>query len=90
VLAGIPDGNQTTFTASTARRKGLTLLLSRRAKSEHYAQAIRLVDESRVDLTSLVTARLTLEGAEEGFRALSDRSGLKIIIDPSRETGKRG
>lgn len=86
VLAGIPDGDRTIFRASTARRKGLTLLLSRRAKAEHYPQAIRLLSESRVALSSLVTRRLPLERAEEGFRALADRVGIKVIIDPSQQT----
>lgn len=84
VLAGIPDGDRTSFRASTARRKGVTLLLSRRAKAEHYPPAIRLVAKSRVDLASLVTARLALEEAERGFRAVVDRSGMKVIIDPSQ------
>lgn len=86
VLAGIPDGDRTTFKASTARRKGLTLLLSRRAKAEHYPQAVRLLSESRVNLSSLVTNRLPLERAEEGFRELADRVGIKVIIDPSKQT----
>lgn len=84
VLAGIPDGDRTAFAASTARRKGLTLLLSRRAKAEHYPPAIRLLSEDRVDLASLVTARFPLERSEQGFKALAERSGMKVIIDPSQ------
>src|SRR5690606_3832931 len=54
MLAGIPDEDTTTFPASVARRKGLTLKLSRRMK-EMYPRTIRLVDQGVVDVASVVT-----------------------------------
>jgi L-iditol 2-dehydrogenase len=81
VLVGIPDGNTTTFPASLARRKGLTLLLSRRM-NEPYPRAIRLVERGAVDLASLVTATYPLADTGPAFAAAAARTGLKIVVTP--------
>jgi L-iditol 2-dehydrogenase len=82
VLAGIPAHDSTTFPASVARRKGLTLKLSRRMK-DMYPRATRLASTGVVDLASIVTHTFPLEKADEAFRAASDRVGLKIIVSPN-------
>jgi L-iditol 2-dehydrogenase len=81
VLVGIPYPDKTSFTASTARRKGLTLQLCRRMKFT-YPRAIRLVEQGLVDVRSLVTHRFPLSRAEEAFRIAQAREGLKVIIEP--------
>ena len=83
VLGGIPSDDRTSFPASLARRKGLTLALVRRMKDGVYERGMRLVETGRVDLTSLVTARFPLEQADEAFRVAASRSGLKVVIQPS-------
>jgi len=80
VLAGIPDDDRTSFSASLARRKGLTIKLVRRMKHT-YPRAIELVEKGLVDVQSIVTHRFPLEQAEEAFRVAERREGLKIIID---------
>jgi L-iditol 2-dehydrogenase len=80
VLAGIPDNDKTSFSASTARRKGLTIKLVRRMKHT-YPRAIELVSKGLVDVRSLVTHRFSLEQAAEAFRVAQRREGLKIIIE---------
>ncbi|MDQ1655563.1 MAG: L-iditol 2-dehydrogenase [Cryptosporangiaceae bacterium] len=80
VLAGIPGDDRTSFAASAARRKGLTIVLVRRMK-EMYPRAIRLVESGRVDVRSLVTSRYPLEQAAEAFRAADARTGLKVVVD---------
>jgi L-iditol 2-dehydrogenase len=80
VLAGIPDDDKTSFSASTARRKGLTIKLVRRMKHT-YPRAIELVAKGLVDLRSIVTHRFPLEQAREAFRVAERREGLKIIIE---------
>src|SRR5262249_3745906 len=52
VLAGIPDDDSTTFPASLARRKGLTIAMVRRMK-DVYPRAIRLIESGLVELDSL-------------------------------------
>jgi L-iditol 2-dehydrogenase len=80
ILAGIPDDDKTSFTASVARRKGLTIKLVRRMKHT-YPRAIELVSNGLVDVRSLVTHRFPLEQAAEAFRVAERREGLKIIIE---------
>ena len=81
VLGGIPSDDQTTFQASVARRKGLTIAMVRRM-NEVYPRAINLAAEKRVDLTHLVTHRFPLERASDAFAAAAQRIGLKVIIEP--------
>jgi L-iditol 2-dehydrogenase len=80
ILAGIPDNDKTSFSASTARRKGLTIKLVRRMKHT-YPRAIELVSKGLVDVRSLVTHGFPLEDAHEAFRVAERREGLKILIE---------
>jgi L-iditol 2-dehydrogenase len=81
VLAGIPSGDQTTFSASIARRKGVTLVLVRRMK-EVYPRALRLVAAGGIDLRSLVTHRFPLDRVAEAFAVAAEREGLKVVVEP--------
>jgi len=80
VLVGIPDDDNTSFSASIARRKGLTIKLSRRMKHT-YPRAIELVRSGKVDVRSLVTHRFPLEQVNEAFRIATRREGLKIMME---------
>jgi L-iditol 2-dehydrogenase len=66
VLVGIPREDQVCFQASAARRKGLTILMSRRMKLV-YRRAITLVELGAVDLKSVVTHRFALEDTAAAF-----------------------
>lgn len=81
VLVGIPEGDSTTFRASLARRKGLTILMSRRM-AEVYPRAIRLVEQGSVDVRSVVTERFGLDEAGAAFDAAVSRRGLKVVVRP--------
>jgi L-iditol 2-dehydrogenase len=83
VLVGIPDDDRTTFTASVARRKGLTIKLSRRMKHT-YPRAIELAASGKIDLRSLVTHRFSLAEFQKAFAVAQRREGLKVVIEPSR------
>jgi len=80
ILVGIPSEDQTVFTASIARRKGLTVKMVRRMKHT-YPRAIELVSKGLVDVRSLVTHRFPIEQAAEAFEVAQRREGLKIIIE---------
>ena len=80
ILVGIPSDDHTSFQASTARRKGLTIKLVRRMKHT-YPRAIELVSKGLVDVRSLVTHRFPLEQTTEAFCLAQRREGLKIIIE---------
>jgi L-iditol 2-dehydrogenase len=80
ILVGIPADDRTSFPASVARRKGLTIKLVRRMKFT-YPRAIRLVESGLVDIRSLVTHTFPLEQAAEAFRLAERREGLKVIVE---------
>lgn len=82
VLAGIPGEDRTTFPASTARRKGLTLRLSRRM-GDVYPRAIALVAGGRVDVRSVVSHVFGLGEVAEAFAVAADRRGHKVVVRPN-------
>jgi L-iditol 2-dehydrogenase len=86
VLLGIPNDDRTSFTASAARRKGLTLALCRRMRPADLPRAIRLAEAGRVELGALVSDRYPLSSWREAFAALTERRGLKVIVEPQRVT----
>ena len=82
VIVGIPSADRTAFTASTARRKGLTIKLSRRM-NRVYPEVIRLVEAGNVDVRSVVTASRPLGEFRAAFATAAAREGLKVVIRPS-------
>ena len=66
VLVGIPSEDRLSLKASTARRKGLTILMSRRMK-HIYPRAIHMVERRMVDLRGLVSHRFPLASAPDAF-----------------------
>jgi L-iditol 2-dehydrogenase len=81
VLVGIPDADSTTVTASTMRRKGLTLAWARRMTADAYTRAISLAVREAVDLSWLTSHRFALPDATEAFATAARRDGLKVVVD---------
>lgn len=82
VLVGIPGPDKLEMKHSTARRKGLTIRLSRRMKHV-YPRGIRLVTSGAVDLTGIVSHHFSLEQTPAAY-ALNERYAdhvVKIVID---------
>jgi L-iditol 2-dehydrogenase len=82
VLVGIPGNNRFEMNHATARRKGLTIHMSRRMKHV-YARAIRLVESGTIDVNTLISHRFPLEEAPQAF-ALNDAyqdQVIKVIIE---------
>ncbi len=82
VLVGIPGPDKLEMKHSTARRKGLTIRLSRRMKHV-YPRAIKLVESGAVDLTGIVSHRFSLAQAPEAYAmntAYEDQV-VKAVID---------
>lgn len=84
VLIGIPSDDRTSFQASAARRKGLTLILCRRMTGRDLPRAVGLAAAGRVELTSMVSDEHSLGSATEAFDALMERRGLKVVVEPWR------
>ena len=82
VVVGIPDGDRTSFAASTARRKELTIALCRRMTPADLPRAIRLAETGQIGLAPLVTGRYPLADWEQAFDHLVERRGLKAVVEP--------
>lgn len=82
VLVGIPFEDSVSFSHSVARRKGLTILMSRRMKNT-YGRAIRLVESGKVNLAAMITHRYPLQKVSEAFamNARYEDNVVKIVIE---------
>jgi L-iditol 2-dehydrogenase len=81
VLVGIPSEDRCAFKHSTARRKGLTVVFSRRMKHS-YPRAIQLVEQGKVDVHGLITHRFPLKRAAEAFalNAAYKDDVVKVVV----------
>jgi L-iditol 2-dehydrogenase len=82
VLVGIPGPDKLEMKHSTARRKGLTIRVSRRMKHV-YPRAIKLVENGSVDLLGIVSHRIPLAQAPQAYElnvAYADQVN-KIVIE---------
>jgi L-iditol 2-dehydrogenase len=80
LLIGIPSNDRTTFPATVARHKELTIQMVHRMKFT-YPRAIKMVADGKVDVRSLVTHHFPLEKAWEAFTFAQHRQGIKVVID---------
>lgn len=79
VLIGIPSDDRTSFKASVARRKGLTIAMVRRMKLT-YPRAIDLVSKGLIDVRSIVTHTFPLTDFKAAFDVAVKREGIKVIL----------
>lgn len=82
ILCGISSDKKTSFNASPARRKGLTIKMVRRMKHT-YPRAIRMVEAGQVDVRSVVSHRFPFLEYKQAFDIAQTRAGLKVILLPS-------
>jgi L-iditol 2-dehydrogenase len=81
VLVGIPSEDQFVIKHSVARRKGLTIMMSRRMKHV-YPRAIQ-VATTRINLDELVSHHFPLEQSAQAFALNADYQDevLKVVVD---------
>jgi L-iditol 2-dehydrogenase len=82
VLIGIPKQDLMEMRASTARRKGLSILMCRRMKHS-LTSAISLIERQRIDLKGLVTHRFPLAETAKAFELNAGYMDnvLKVLIE---------
>jgi L-iditol 2-dehydrogenase len=87
ILIGIPTEDVTSFRASAARQKGLTLMLVRRMKHT-YPRAISLVETGKIDLRSIVTHHFPFEETTAAFELVEKRDDqvIKAMVDVAQGT----
>lgn len=82
VLVGIPSDDRTSFSASAARRRGLTIQLCRRM-AHTYPRSIALAESGQIDLAPLASHRFPLEDFQTAFAVAASREGLKVVVEPT-------
>lgn len=82
VLVGIPGDDRLVMQHSTARRKGLTIMMSRRMKHT-YPRAIQLATSGQVDLDGLISHHVSLDETPAALEmnVRYDPGVYKIIVD---------
>jgi L-iditol 2-dehydrogenase len=82
VLVGIPSDDRIAMKHSTARRKGLTIVMCRRMK-QIYPRVINLTLRGMVDLEGIVSHRFPLERVVDAFalNAAYQDNVVKMIIE---------
>jgi L-iditol 2-dehydrogenase len=82
VLVGIPGDDNLQMQHSTARRKGLTIMMARRMKHT-YPRAFTIADAGMLDLDDLISHHFPLSQTPQAFeKNLNYEDGVhKIIID---------
>lgn len=83
VLVGIPAADILTMKHSTARRKGLTLLMARRMKHT-YPRAIRLALGGAFELEALISRRYPLAQTAAAFASYAawEPGVQKLLVEP--------
>ena len=83
VLVGIPSADILTMKHSTARRKGLTILMSRRMKHT-YPRAIRLALGGAFELEALISRRYPLAETAAAFASYAawEPGVQKLLVEP--------
>ena len=82
ILVGIPSDDRTTFSASVARRKGLTLQLVRRSTPDTFGRAVALAESGELELADLISERVSLQEAMGAMPRFVARAGIKVIVQP--------
>ncbi len=80
IMIGIPRDDRIAFTASVARRKDLNIKVQHRMKNP-YPRAMRLVEDGRVDIASLVTHHFPLDEIGRAYACAANREGIKVVVD---------
>ncbi|MBP1596157.1 MAG: gutB [Acidobacteria bacterium] len=82
VLVGIPEEDRLVMKHSAARRKGLTILMSRRMKHV-MPRVLRLVSRGLVDVHNLISHRFPLTQAPDAFELNAEYKDnvTKVVID---------
>ncbi|WP_371540029.1 NAD(P)-dependent alcohol dehydrogenase [Streptomyces sp. NBC_00466] len=86
VVVGNPDRPLTDLPLAWMQRQELSLVTSFRYAAGDFPAAVRLAASGRIQLAELVTAAFPLERAAEALdTALTDRTQLKVLIEPGGE-----
>jgi L-iditol 2-dehydrogenase len=82
-FGGLPKDRPTiTFDSNKVHYKELIITGTTACSTDDCWQASRIVNHGLIDLRELISARLPLSKAAEGFALAEDRKSLKIVLEP--------
>ena len=81
-FGGCPSGSRASFETKPMHYSELTFRGVFHHTPTYFAQALGLIQEHRVDVEALITARLPLESTIEAFQMLSQKRGVKYALIP--------
>jgi 2-desacetyl-2-hydroxyethyl bacteriochlorophyllide A dehydrogenase len=85
-LATLGIVRTTEIDALQIMRKNMTWIGVVASVRRHWAEALRLIEAGRLDPSALITHRLPLASALDGFEALRRREAVKVMYNPAEES----
>ncbi|MCS7094189.1 MAG: alcohol dehydrogenase catalytic domain-containing protein [Thaumarchaeota archaeon] len=77
-----PKGTKVDQDFSDLLIREVSVISSNAASEDEMVEALRLLEERRVNLTKLITHRFPLERFEEALRTFESGEGMKVLITP--------
>lgn len=82
-FGGLPkDKPNITFNSNLVHYKELIISGTTGSSTDNCRQAVTLINQNKLDLAPLVSARFPLSQIDQAFATASDRHALKIVIEP--------
>lgn len=81
-FGGCPSGSRVSFETQPLHYSELTFRGVFHHTPRYFAQALELIQEHRVDVEALITAKIPLESTIEAFQLLSQKRGVKYALIP--------
>ena len=83
-LAGVYVGVVDKFPIGTAFSKGLTMTMGQTHMQKYMRPLFELVEAGRIDLSEIITHRVSLEDAPEAYRLFCDKedNAVKFVLKP--------
>jgi len=82
-FGGLPKDRPTiTFDSNKVHYKELIITGTTACSTNDCWQASRIINHGLIDLSEIISARLPLSKATEGFAMAEDRKSLKIVLEP--------
>lgn len=83
LFASLPKGSSDiTFDSRVIHYGELRVVGASDSRPEHVERALRLMSDSRLDLTGTVTHRLQLSDIHEGLELMKSKQSLKVMVYP--------
>ncbi len=85
LFASLPkDAADITLNSRTIHYGELRIVGASDSRPEHVIQALRLLAEGKIDVSALITHRVSLDEIHTGLNLMRNKQSLKVLVYPSR------